>query len=392
MSDLEPQETEPEISPPPETPSERPWRFISLLADDGREPPASLTDRVALQTWAAATAAWHPALLARTDTLPRFEDVETPLPAGPEEVRLLAASSAERLPSGYRTGAEDAGAIVMEAEGDRFDLARRILERIEPGASLGDPDDPVARDYLALGTARWMLRDLTIGMGHVDCLDVESLARETLAGARAWSQGDCNTATNRLRAAFELLTQARERFYPVDAYLVDLHLLDPSTPPNALAGALEARTPFSIVAPARAIEVFAAREPEHAAALRQGINEGWADVVGGAYEEVDEPLLPLESILWQFRKGGEVYRRHLDDRNVETLARRRFGLYPMLPQVAKRFGFRFAIHLGLDAGRFPVPVESKRLWESPDGSSLETLTRPPLAADRPAQGLHLPWR
>ena len=40
---------------------------------------------------------------------------------------------------------------------------------------------------------------------------------------------------NRLRAGFEILTQARERFYPVDAYVVDFCLLDPALPPGSLA-------------------------------------------------------------------------------------------------------------------------------------------------------------
>ena len=65
------------------------------------------------------------------------------------------------------------------------------------------------------------------------------------------------------------------------------------------------------------------------------------------------------------------------------LARRRFGLYPMLPQIAKRFGFRFAVHLGFDAGRFPIRPEAKRLWESPDHTSLES-PDPPAARRRPA--------
>ena len=47
---------------------------------------------------------------------------------------------------------------------------------------------------------------------------------------------------------------------------------------------------------------------------------------------------------------------------------------------------------GFDAGRFPIPAETKRLWESPDGSSLESLMRPPMAADRPLAGWLLPWR
>ena len=124
--------------------------------------------------------------------------------------------------------------------------------------------------------------------------------------------------------------------------------------------------------PAQAIENQALHDPQRVAALRQAINDGWADVAGGTYAEAEDCSLPLESILWQFRRGGEVYRLHLDDRSVETYARRRFGLHTRVPQIAKRFGFRYALHMGFDAGKFPIPAETKRLWESPDGGSLES--------------------
>ncbi len=129
-----------------------------------------------------------------------------------------------------------------------------------------------------------------------------------------------------------------------------------------------------------------------ACALCQAITDGWADVAGGTYSEAEDALLPLESIVWQFRRGADVYRTHLDERNVETYARRRFGLFVQLPQIAKRFGIRYAVHVAFDAGRFPIRPETKRLWEAPDGSSLESLLRPPLAADRDSQGWLLPWR
>ena len=174
------------------------------------------------------------------------------------------------------------------------------------------------------------------------------------------------------------MTQARERFYPVDAYLLDLCLLDPAMPAEAIADSLGSPIAISFIAQAQAIENLALHDPQRLAALREAITDGWADVAGGTYSEAEDPLLPLESILWQFRRGHDVYRVHLDDRNVETFARRRFGLFNQLPQIAKRFGFHYAVHLALDAGRFPVPPETKRLWESPDGSSLETLFRPPL--------------
>jgi alpha-mannosidase len=369
------------------------WTLVALIADDGQEPAGDLTEAAALGTWCAVSALWHPALLAQAAALPRIENVDYPSPPAANEIRLFAGGTSERLPSGYLTQAADAGTILVEAGSDRPGVVREVLARMgQPTEAEEGVRQAAALDYHALGTARWWIRDLTIAMGHADVLDAESLAREVLTGAAAWQSGDAPAATNRLRAAFELLTQARERFYPVDSYLIDLCLIDPNMPAGALAEALETRAPVTFLAPGRAIEKQAAHDPERVPALRQAISEGWADVVGGAFDEADEGLLPLESILWQFTRGGEVYRQYLDDRNVETLARRRFGLYPQLPQIAKRFGFRFGVHLGFDAGRFPIRPESKRLWESPDGSSLESLMRPPLGADRAVQGLRLPWR
>ena len=72
-----------------------------------------------------------------------------------------------------------------------------------------------------------MLRDLTIAMGHSDSIDYESLTRELLAGAHEWRIGDWSSAVNRLRAAFENLTQARERYLP-GRRLSDRSLLDRS--------------------------------------------------------------------------------------------------------------------------------------------------------------------
>ena len=178
----------------------------------------------------------------------------------------------------------------------------------------------------------------------------------------------------------------------MDGYVLDFCLLDPSTPAGGLAPLLDSGKAFTLVAPALAIDRFATARPDLADRLRDAINEGWADVIGGAWSEVDEPFLPWSSLTWQFTQASSTYRRHLDDRNVETLARRRFGLYPQLPQVAKRFGIRYAWLVALDSGRFPVVPESKRQWAAPDGTTLESITRPPIAADRPTEGGRVAWR
>jgi alpha-mannosidase len=372
------------------------WTLVALISHQGKEPPANLSDVLAQQTWCAVSALWHPSLLARAAALPRIEPVETASAPGPREIRVVAGDLANLLPSGYRTGAEDAGSLVIEADTDRPALIRRIQEHLgavgTPETSDDDGMTAVANDFLALGTTKWLLHDLASAMGHADAINHEALTREVLAGADAWQICDRPTAINRLRAGFEVLTQARERFYPVDAYLVDLCLLDPAMPSGVLAGPLECHVAVTLLAPAQAIENQAAQDPERIAVVCEAITEGWLDIAGGTYAEAEDLVYPVESILWQFRKGGQVYRACLQERNVETYARRRFGLFTQLPQFAKRFGFRFALHMGFDAGRFPLRSEVKRLWESPDGSSLESLLRPPLAADRAVHGLFVPWK
>ncbi len=372
------------------------WTIAAMLPHDGQEPPASVSDDLAQAVWCAVSSMWHPSVLNQLRTLPRIESIESPTPPAPREIRVVPSGAGDLLPSGYRTQADDVGALIVESGTDRADLIREILARIGDAnaadAGHGALMNPTAADFLALGTAWWILRDMTTGMGHSQEVDRESLWRELAAGAHAWRLGDMPAAANRLRAGFEVLTQARERIYPVDAYLLDLCLVDPSMAGGVLAEPLAIQAPLTFIAPARAIEVQAEAHPEGMAALRQAIADGWVDVAGGTYTEAEEPLLPLESILWQFAHGGDVYRAHLDDRSVETFARRRFGLFVQLPQVARRFGIRYAMHLAFDAGRFPMRPETKRLWEAPEGSSLETLLRPPIAADRASQGWRFGWR
>ncbi|MDG3002717.1 glycosyl hydrolase family 38 [Paludisphaera mucosa] len=392
---LDPYTEPPAPTPAPEAADAPPrtgWTLTALIPDAGREPSAGLTDAEAQAVWCAVTALWHPSLLARAAAVPRIESITAPTSPGRDELRLVVHGLLDRLPSGYATQAEDAGAVLLESSPGRDRTVRELQTRLDlavPESAL--PDDS-ARDFLALGLVRWMVRDLASAMGRPDAINEEALARETLAAADAWVGGDSGAVAGRLKAAFEILTQARESVYSVDAYLVDICLLDPALPAGSIAAMLETKLAITFLAPAAAIEAQATLDPEAAAALNQAITDGWADVIGGTYAEAEDPLLPIESTLWQFRRGGEVYRDHLDDRNVETYARRRSGLWPQVPQLGRRHGYRFAVHVALDGGRFPVRREPKRLWESPEGSSLETLFRPPIAADRPSQGLMFPWK
>ena len=134
-------------------------------------------------------------------------------------------------------------------------------------------------------------------------------------------------------------------------------------------------------------------DPQRMAALRQAISDGWADVVGGTYSEAEDPLLPLESILWQFRRGDEVYRAHLDDRNVETFARRRFGLYPQLPADRQTIWISVRAPPGLRRRPIPDPARDQAaLGEPGRQQSGDACCARRWRPTGRSQGWLLPWR
>ncbi|HEV3121262.1 MAG TPA: glycosyl hydrolase family 38, partial [Isosphaeraceae bacterium] len=168
MPDPAPAEaTEPSEPPEPASDSSQRWKPVVLLADPEREPASDVSEEAARSILAAVSALWHPAILARVERLPRTEDAESPGSPNAWELRLVAGGAEERLPSGYRTQAEDCGALLVEAGdlSDRLALAARALARIDAEASLqeaGPEGDRLALDFLALGTARWLLRLVTV--------------------------------------------------------------------------------------------------------------------------------------------------------------------------------------------------------------------------------------
>ena len=370
--------------------------LVILQPRFGAEPLKDLSDEQARSQWVTMSAPWHPRLLAACRQLPRLEGIEQAQAARADEIRIVPAGAGLYLAPGYESAAISAGCRLIEAGIDRTALVSDLLENLpdapSDSAATEEPFPQLAEDFQAIGAAYAVLMNLSILMGHADVLNQELLAAEVLPAAEAWCRGDSTSALNRLRAAFEVLSQARERFFPIDSYLVDLTLVDGETPTEAIGEMLATRVPVSLLATGAAIDRLASRSPELGRQIADGVNAGWVDVLGGAYQELEESLLPLESIVFQYARGAESYRRNLDERTVETLARRRFGLYPMQPQVARRFGMRYGLPMAFDGGRFPVPKESKRIWESPDGSTLECLTRIPLAADQWSGAVQFPAR
>ena len=168
---------------------------------------------------------------------------------------------------------------------------------------------------------------------------------------------------------------------PLEARLLDLTLVAPSTLGQALRDELAGGLPRNLLVSGEVIEEMAHREPETLDALKQALAAGSAALIGGEFAESPLPLLDPEAIAQHLPRGLAAYQEHLQQRPI-IFGRRRFGLTPALPQVLRRLGFTAALHCTLDDGRFPTSNQSRIQWEGIDGTTIESLGCLPIDAGR----------
>jgi len=350
--------------------------------------PTELPDAEAASLLNSWVIPWHPQLIAAAGVVPRWHRADDPPEITEKRLILVPSNTADLIPAGWIERARNDGSVVITNGSDREAMIAEAIAPLEPTPAL-DPD--LAADFLALGFCYLQVELLTRHMRHFSNLDEVHLQREAVAAANAACAGDAETARTRLRACFDVLTEARERFYPVDCYLIDLCLLIPRLADQHLTTALRQMKPLNILVAAEALEEISREHPEVLPPLREAWERGSVDLIGGELREAPTPLLPLESVLWQFAAGRELFRQVLG-RQPTVWGRRRYGLFPQLPQILQKFGYLGGMHVALDDGFYPDMEYSKIRWEGPNGSVIDGISRIPLAAEGANSYLRFPLR
>jgi len=201
--------------------------------------------------------------------------------------------------------------------------------------------------------------------------------------------GDAESARSNLQSAFDVLNEAREYIHPVEAHLLDLTLVAPSTMGASLRAELARPVPTNLLLTGETLEAMAREEPESLRAVIEALANKTATIIGGHWRESEMTLLPPEAIALEIRRGLAAFERHLGVRPT-VFARRRFGLSPAVPQILSQLGFEGCLHFTLDDGRFPTGNQSRIRWGGPDGTTIEALARVPVDAASAETFLRLP--
>ncbi|HEY2894311.1 MAG TPA: hypothetical protein VGJ16_08865, partial [Pirellulales bacterium] len=326
------------------------------------------------QLLAAWCVLWHPLLLANAGSLPTWHRIDVLPEAGPG-LYTLAAFYGDRLSRDWADRTRAAGGNVILAI-DRSTALEQALAALEPGSSR--LDDELVADFLALGFCKLQVELLTRQMRYSMYLDESHFANETLAAAKAASEGNEGEARSHLVQSYEALNEARKHFYPVEFYLIDITLAAENTLGAGFERELKTNQPKNLLVPLDTISKIAADQQLWPHVL-QAVEAGTLGLIGGEPCELELPLLPLETALESLSAGGARYESLVGWR-PRVFGRRRAGLWPALPQLLSKLEYQGALHFTLDDGRFPLASQAKTRWEGVDSSVIDVFGRVPADA------------
>ena len=343
------------------------------------------------------TALWHPAALIGASAPPRLGspyDYEQPT-AGhiygvPDNPPLV-------LPDDWDERVRTAGALAFRTTMDRettLDNLREALrgwgENAQPSLPLLDLPAERLAPFLGIGFGHLHVEALFEAMAHENLLASSEFWQEVSSAVASLGEADPEAPRRHLQTAAEHLLSAREVLYPVTLHLIDLCLLDGERLGDPWPISIDRGMPLNFLACSALLERLAKEQPERLAALRERVGSDSAEVCGGPYLEREDPLLPLESQMWNLLKGRQVYQELLGQ-DVRVFARRRFGFHPQLPQFLQNAGIGRALLVAFDEGVLPTHRSPVVSWPSSDGKSVEAFTRTPHPADSAQTYFHLTY-
>ncbi len=344
--------------------------------------------------FSAWSALYHPALVAHFDAAPRWEPAGSPTFGLTPRLVVVPPCAENMLSRSWVKSAEEGGAIFIRDVEDRDEILRVAFEKLGIDASIGDEE---SETFLSLGLTCFLEELLTRKLRYMSNLDSQNFDLRVVDAAKAHIAGNVEERETNLQKAFDLLTQAKEYFFPTATKLLELTWVEEEDLADALPDALRLQRrrneKSNVVLPVPLLKICRKRYPETFALLKEEVEAKRVILLGG--DEWEGPLYlqsPLE-IVRALLSGRAAY---LDAFGTapKIFARREAGYAQILPQLLKLTGYEAALARTGDGWTLlEKPTDRSRfLWQGRDGSTVDALCKKPLDATESEEILQLPER
>ncbi len=377
--------------------------------------PTDLPEEDAASLLNAVACAWHPRLIQRSGGIPLFRQAESLTGYPGRRIVFVPNSSESWMPHEWRAVFREQGHIVLAGCSKREDWLTAIDAALAEEAGASDeannadaeaiadasicPNADVSGlsrnsstvpvlidDFLALGTVMLQVQLLSRRRHHFVDADNLLLSREVRLAADASLLGDEAVVKAHLKRCFEHLRDTREKFYPMNCYLLDLCIPGDNDPASEVSDLIASATPatrLNLFATGRDLATWVQKDATLATQLKQAIIDGTLTLLTGHDAEIRPSLGSMAATLTDIERCRRTY-SDIVGSPPRHWARRRYGMTASFPSLLTYFGFESALHIALDDGLYPDKERSQFEWQAPDGSQIPAASRIPLAIDSAA--------
>ncbi|MEZ6093061.1 MAG: hypothetical protein R3C03_02315 [Pirellulaceae bacterium] len=316
----------------------------------------------------AWTSLWHPAFLNHLKTIPQWLPFDSDQLGNQELLLTLPDVSRRKLDQDAISVIRDA-ANYLESGNDRH----RAVQSIASELGL-ESIDCVSRDlvdaFFALGYSWLQIQLMTRQLRYSSSLDMKEWNSKILEAAHNTVANNCDLARVSIQAAFDLLHEEKNRYYPVKADLFDLVLFTKSMLP------ISKPVDFPSRVQNWHLELDESTKINWTNDVLKGISDqianGRLEIVGGVMPEVNQLMLSICETIEGIRRYQNTSKQ-LFGECPSTFMRRTSGLHPNLPMILSLMGYSGALHMPFLGERIPQASAPKFSWQGTAGSRIAAL-------------------
>lgn len=312
---------------------------------------------------AAWTAAWHPAILAATRGLPDWASLDLPWTRSGGVVGVVPPGMADRFQAGAAAAATDEQEFLQDCDPDHLEAALLAACGIVAADSRTEAawQRDLVADFHSLGLAMLLSERLALRMRTETSLDTSGFPEAVRGAAEAWQAGEQERARTQLAEAFGCLEAARDHYYAVDCWCLDLVLLAASS----LAGLdaeLDSPAALALLADPETVASLQAESPQLLTRISQRAAAESLGVIGSISPAVPPPLLSAEQLDRELARGRDAWLEAVAVQ-PQVFAQQAGPVHPLLVQLLPRLGYRGLLWSSFDGGSLPEPGMSRFQWE-----------------------------
>jgi alpha-mannosidase len=351
--------------------------------------PTDLPEDGASSLLNAVACAWHPRLLRLSTSIPLFRQAESLSGYPGRRIILVPSASESWMPHEWRSALRDQGHVVISSCVTREEWLTAIngaLDKESPpiaSESSTESERDLVPHFLSLGTVLLQTQLLSRRRHHFVDPDNILISREVRLAADAFLNGAVETAQVHLRKCFEHVRETRERFHPMNCYLIDICIPGDDEAPETILDLLQSPTKLNLFATGRDLTRWITLNSQIAEALSSALKSERIGLLSGHDHETRTSLGSMATTVADIHRCKSLFQNVLAH-TPRHWARRRFGLTASMPALLNHLGFESAFHVALDDGLYPDRERSQFEWQAPDGSMIAAASRIPLAIDSAA--------